>query len=150
MTTEKQKYYIKSKNFQEIIYLATPYLHKNANVMDLRADVSDIIAAELINGGDHVYAPISSWHHVAKKYGLPRDWKYWYKLDENFLNACGKLLVIILQGWKESNGVTAEIELAKQFNLDIAYVDPTIYVDMLRKEDKYTRYMYDTYGKVEY
>jgi len=117
-----------------IEYLAIPYSSPYESVMDFRAEVSDIICADLMNQGRLIYAPISSCHHIAKKYGLPRDWKFWRRLDREFIKTCGKIIVITLNGWKKSTGVRAEIRLAKKYGLEYEEIDPTPYLKELKRE----------------
>ena len=118
----------KKKSKSEIIYLALPYMHENKFIMEFRAMVSDVIAADLMRRGYNVFAPISMCHHLSVKYDLPGDWEYWEKMDEEFISVCGKLLVITLKGWKESVGVNAEIKLAEKYGLPIDYIDPEPYI----------------------
>ena len=92
----------------EIEYLAIPYTDPDESVRDFRASLSDIVCADLMNKGRIIFAPISSCHHIAKVYGLPKDWEFWKKIDEEFIRASKKLLVITLDGWEESTGVTAQ------------------------------------------
>ncbi len=113
-----------------IEYLATPYMHDNPFIMDFRAAVSDIIAADLMRQGRVIFAPITMCHPLATKYKLPQDWGFWGKFDEEFIRSCGKLLVITLKGWKESTGVTAEIKLAKKYKIPIEYIDPEPYIKL--------------------
>ena len=122
----------------EIEYLAIPYTDPDENVMQSRAEVSDIVCADLMNNGRVIFAPISSCHHIAKKYGLPRNWEYWKKIDEEFIGACKKVLVITLPGWEDSTGVTAERGIAKQLGLPVEFIDPTPYLEKLNggKSDK--------------
>jgi hypothetical protein len=108
----------------EVEYLAVPYTHEHQTIMDYRADMSDKVAAKLVNEQDRlIFAPISSWHNIAKKYKLPTDYKYWLRLNEETLKNCKKLLVICLAGWKESVGVAAEIEIANKYNIPIDYLN---------------------------
>jgi len=116
---------------KEIEYLAIPYTHEDESVRDFRAAVSDCIAADLTKKGRIVFAPISSWHHIAKKYDLPRDFEYWRKLDEAFISTCSKLRIIKLDGWKESKGVNLEKAIAKKYNIPISYIDPKPYLKKL-------------------
>lgn len=111
-----------------IEYLALPYSDDSEDMMCWRADVSDFIFSELSKEGRSLYAPISSAHHVAKKYGMPRDWKFWKKLDEEFLSVCGKIIVIMLPGWEASVGLTAELKLAEELGLPIEWLDPEPYL----------------------
>ena len=136
-------------NGKEILYLAIPYIHEDQLVMDFRADVSDIIAADLAKQGNNVFAPISSWHHISKKYNLPGDWSYWKDFDEVFMQKSKKLSIVTLYGWKKSTGVNAEIKLAKKHALKINLIDPTPYVNELKKEKKYKGYIYEIYGETE-
>ncbi len=119
-----------------IEYLATPYLHKDEKVMEFRAAVSDIIFADLSNKGRYLYAPISSCHHIAQKYDLPRDWQFWAGLDEEFVSICKTLLVITLPGWEESTGVTAERGIATREGIPIEFIDPEPYIKTLEKENE--------------
>jgi len=114
----------------EIIYLALPYMHDNKFIKEFRAMVSDVIAADLMAKGHVVFAPISMCHGMAVKYGLPGDWGFWARMDEEFVKISGKLLVITLRGWKESTGVTAEIRLAKKYGIPIEYIDPEPYIKL--------------------
>jgi len=114
-----------------IEYLATPYTHDDELIRDFRAEVSDCIAAALTKKGRIIFAPISAWHHIAKKYNLPRDFEYWADLDEAFLSACSKLLVIKLDGWKESKGLKLEKAIAKKYGIPISYIDPQPYLKEL-------------------
>ena len=113
-------------------YLAIPYLHEKEAVMIMRANIADAVAADLMNKGELIYSPISSWHHVAMKHKLPRNWEFWRELDRQFLKVCSGIYVITLKGWKESTGVTAEIELAEEFGLPVEYIDPIPHLKSFR------------------
>ena len=41
-----------------------------------------------------------------------------------FLNHSYKLMVLMLDGWKQSRGVAAEIEMATKLGLEIDYINP--------------------------
>ena len=131
----------------KIIYLGLPYMNDDPNVMDFRADVSDLVAVDLAKKGHIVFAPISAWHNIAKIYDLPQDWAFWYSFDEEFIKHSGKLAIIMLYGWKISTGVTEEKELAIKYGLTIDYIDPKPYVEQLGLENND---IILTYGKTEY
>lgn len=118
----------------EIEYLAIPYTHNNVFVKHFRAEVSNYIASELTKQGRIIFAPISAWHHIAMKYGLPGTFEYWKRLDEQFIAASKKLILVTLDGWKESNGINLEVSIADRFNVPIEYLDPTPYIEDLKKE----------------
>ena len=121
-------------NKSEIEYLGLPYTDENPLLKDWRALVSDKIAADLTKQGRIIFAPISAWHHIAKKYELPGTFEYWLELDEEFIKISKKLLIIMLPGWKESKGVGGEIKLAHKYNIPIGYIDPKPYIKQMEKE----------------
>jgi hypothetical protein len=109
-------------------YLAIPYTHEDEKVMDYRARVSDYICSVLMKQGRYIYAPISSSHHIAKMYGLPRDWTFWQGMDTVFVKVCKRVIVVMLDGWKESTGVIAEIKIAEDNGIEIEYLNPAKYL----------------------
>lgn len=95
-----------------MIYLATPYSHSDPAVMEARFDLACRIAGALMSAGHVVFSPIAHTHPIAVRCSLPRGFDFWQKYDEEMLAASDKLLVAMMDGWKESKGVSAEIEIA--------------------------------------
>jgi len=120
----------------EIEYLAIPYSDPDPEVMDYRAEISDIVCADLMNQGRVIFAPISSCHHIAKKYTLPRDWEFWKNIDEQFVKASKTLLVVALDGWENSTGVTAERKIAEDAGIPVELIDPKPYLKKLNGGSK--------------
>ncbi len=112
-------------------YLALPYSHVNKSIEDCRAEVSNCIAAHLTKQGRIIFAPISAWHHIARKYALPGSFEYWSMLDEEFIKHCSKLLVISMDGCDKSKGLKLELELADKYGKPVEYIDPTPYIEEL-------------------
>ena len=121
--------------FSEIEYLGLPYSDDDPLMEDWRAEVSNVIAVDLTIQGRIIFAPISAWHHLARKYKLPGTFEYWLKLDEEFIKASKKLLIITLPGWKESKGVNGEIRLAKKYGVLIEYIDPEPYLKRMEEQN---------------
>jgi hypothetical protein len=91
-----------------------------------------MIAVELTKVGRIIFAPISAWHHIAVKYGLPGNFEYWLELDRQFIKASSKLLVITLPGWEKSHGVQEEIKIAKKYKVPVEYIDPEPYLKNIK------------------
>ena len=106
-----------------MIYMASPYSHQSHLVRQHRFDEACRAAAALLRAGVAVFAPIVHSHPIAK-YGLPTGWDYWSRLDREYLVVCDVLAVLTLNGWRESVGVQAEIELARQLGIPVVYVAP--------------------------
>lgn len=120
----------------KIEYLGLPYTDDNPLLENWRADVSDKVAADLFTReGRIVFAPISAWHHIARKHDLPGTFEHWSELDEEFIKISKKLLIIMLPGWEKSNGVNGEIKLAHKYNVPIDYIDPELYIKRMKKEN---------------
>jgi nucleoside 2-deoxyribosyltransferase len=106
-----------------MIYLASPYTHPDPAVREQRFQAACRAAAALIHEGFVVFAPIVHSHPVAA-YGLPTSWAFWRKQDQEHLEQCDELLVLMLDGWQESTGVQAEILLARELGKPVRYLAP--------------------------
>jgi len=103
------------------IYLAHPYSHISDTVREHRYMSVTMIAAELVQSGLLVYSPITHSHPMAKMASLPMDWAFWEKYDRAFLEMCSELWVVAADGWQDSKGMAAEIQIAKELKLKIRY-----------------------------
>lgn len=116
---------------RKLYYLASPYTHKDPAIKKSRADAVTESAVELLHLGVFVFAPIS-YNEPWEKYNLPGDWNFWCEFDKTFVERCdGGVIVLMLDGWDKSVGVTAEIEFAKSCGLPIYYVTQ----DQIKKGD---------------
>lgn len=105
-----------------IYYLASPYTHKDPAIRKQRAEIATEAAVKLLHMGIFVFAPIP-YNEPWEKYNLPGDWAFWAEFDKSFVERCdGGLIVLMLDGWDKSTGVTAEIEFAKSLDRPVYYV----------------------------
>jgi hypothetical protein len=107
-----------------LIYLATPYSHPDAEVREHRFREVNRVAADLMRDGLHVFSPISHTHPIAVAGDLPKDWEFWQAYDRTVLSACSKVMVLMQDGWRESTGVQAEIEIAREMGLPVEFIEP--------------------------
>jgi len=119
-----------------IEYLAIPYTDKSEKVKEFRANVADYIWYTLMKQNRIIYSPISVGHYIASKYDIPTSWKFWSAMDREFIKHCKKIIVVTLPGWKESIGVTAEIQFATDNSISIEYYDPTEDIEKMIKDRK--------------
>jgi len=113
------------KHEGELIYLASPYSGNPAERLN-RAIAIIKIAGKLIKKGLTIYSPIVNYHSINPQINLPSDWRFWQKHDRIILSRCDELWVCMLDGWKESKGVAAEIKIAKEFKIPVQFVDDKI------------------------
>jgi nucleoside 2-deoxyribosyltransferase len=106
-----------------MIYLASPYSHSEAEVRDERFRDACRAAARLIAAGHVVFSPIVHGHPLVR-HGLPTDWPFWERFDRNHLARCDEVVVLMLDGWRESVGVAAEIRIAAELGKPVRYLAP--------------------------
>lgn len=106
-----------------LVYLASPYTHKDALVRDMRAAAVTIMAHKMMQEGIIVFSPVSYGHTIAKLGDMPTDWQYWEKTCRAYLSHSHKIVVLMLQGWEESTGVTEELKIAKELGIDVEFVN---------------------------
>ena len=65
-------------------------------------------AVDLMLEGHYVFSPIS-YNAPMEIHNLPTDWGFWQDYDKAFIRRCDALLILTIDGYKESVGVNAEI-----------------------------------------
>lgn len=106
------------------IYLASPYSHDDKDVMTSRFVNACLAAGNLMNQGLIVFSPIAHSHSIAQICELPTDWSFWEEQDMSYLvEWANKLYVLDIDGWEESRGVQAEIDVALQLDKPVRLVD---------------------------
>ena len=109
---------------KQLVYLACPYSHTDRSVRVARFEAVNKVAAALMREGLKVFSPISHTHPIAEAGELPLGWDYWHEYDKAFLSASYKMVVLMLDGWRESAGVNGEIEIARLMGIDVEYLAP--------------------------
>jgi len=105
----------------KLYYLACPYYHKDPKIMSKRVSTVTRACGYLMKSGFYCFSPITQNHQIRKQCKIESGWKIWEKYDSTLLEHCDELIVLMLEGWKESKGVKAEIELAKKLKMPIRY-----------------------------
>ena len=95
-----------------MIYLASPHSHPDPAVRQRRFEDACAATAAILRAGRLVFSPIAHPHHLPV--GEGRGWEFWRELDSWFIARCSFLWVLQLDGWRESVGVQAEIDLAAE------------------------------------
>ena len=103
-------------------YIASPYSHEDPAIMEDRYKAVMKITAEYLQGKIHVYSPIVHCHEIAKVYSLPKDYNFWKAYNKTMLDKADKLIVVMLDGWENSIGVSDEIKFATSRNKHILFL----------------------------
>ena len=108
-----------------MIYVANPYMHEEFEVMEDRFRAAEAYTVRLMKQGEIVYSPIVHSHQMAINHDLPKGYKFWKKQCQAMVYKADKLHVLMLDGWKESTGVSDEIKLARSLKIEINYIPVT-------------------------
>ena len=130
-----------------MIYLASPYSSPDECVRAQRFCATCRVAGHLMRHGYDIFSPSAHSHPIATlSGGLPKGWAFWGRVDRQFLRMCDELWVLTLPGWRESEGVRAEIEAWNTMDRDplgprargrIRYVDADgVVSDEAPREDR--------------
>ena len=106
-----------------MIYLASPYSHPDPEVREQRFRDACEATALLIHEGNIVFAPIVHSHSLVG-YGLPAGWDFWEQFASEHIRRCDEVVILTLDGWRDSEGVQAEIRIAGELGLPVRYLAP--------------------------
>ncbi|HEX4861582.1 MAG TPA: DUF1937 family protein [Rhizomicrobium sp.] len=114
------------KSDRDIVYLACPYTHPDHRVREARFHAANRAAVQLIKQGRIVYSPITMTHpldaELAGESTMGSD--YWVDFDIAFMEACSEMVVLMIDGWRESSGIKREIEYFERERKPIKYIEP--------------------------
>lgn len=114
---------------EKYYYLASPYSHSDFKIQEQREVEVSKLGARLTKLGLNLYCPITQSHRLndflfaTNTDVLSHD--ECMRVDYAFLSRAKGLIVVMLDGWKESQGVGLEIDYAKEQNMPIYYLSPT-------------------------
>lgn len=72
--------------------------------------------------GWNVFSPITHSHPLHELAGLRGDWAYWEKVDRDYLRCSCRIVNLTIPGWRDSTGVCAERQMAREQGLPAFYV----------------------------
>lgn len=104
-----------------MIYVASPYSHELSSVQQIRYIHVLDFCAYLLKNRFWCYSPIIHCHKLANTHSLPTDFEFWKDYAFHMLKCSSGLFVLAIDGWKESKGVTYEIDFAKQIGISVVY-----------------------------
>ena len=103
-------------------YLAAPYTHPDKSVVEKRMETLCKVDARLMQRGIYTVSPLLK-HYIVHHADLPTDWDYWKGYSDTLMCAVDRVIVVMMDGWKESVGVQAEIEMAERLGIEVEYVN---------------------------
>lgn len=107
-----------------LIYVASAYSDPDKQVIQLRMNKFAGMMAKLIENRFHPVSPLLN-HYLdgIVEINFPLTWDWWEDYSKLLLSKCNHMIVITGPGWENSTGVKGEMELAKELNIPITFVD---------------------------
>ena len=107
----------------KLIYVASPYYHDNPLVMSTRYDAVAYFCYLMLRHELTPFSPICHWHPMKANGNTFKDIDNdLIRVNMEMLKKCDILLVLQLNGWKESHGVNAEVAQARELGLEVRYI----------------------------
>lgn len=106
-----------------MIYLASPYTHEDPKVREIRYNIVSRKTAELACAGLHVFSPIVNSHPLAEKYDLPKNFDFWEDFDKEMILLAEFVLVLKIDGWEDSEGITSELAFCKEQGVPVFFTE---------------------------
>lgn len=133
--------YIKVPNLgrRTRVYLGAPYSHANPLWMQLRFELINLAAMQLILDGFVVFSPISHSHPIASTHSdknAVQNYDLWLGQDTHFMEWADVLVVLELPGWRDSKGLKYERDWFETHGKQIAYLhlNDVYYSELDRRE----------------
>jgi dephospho-CoA kinase len=111
-----------SNKFNSLIYLASPYSSGDEAIKARRAAQVQEVTAMLISAGYLIFSPIVH-SHLLVKFGLDGDWDSWKEIDCAYIDKADEVWILMLDGWRDSKGVMAEIQYAAKTGKRILFLE---------------------------
>ena len=111
----------------EITYLAVPYTHSSPLVMEARYIAASVAANYLFAQGKPCFSPITHTHPIKTlgKHPLGHRFEEWQSYDFQMIRGvCSSVTVLLIDGWRTSVGVQAEIDYAIELGLPVHQLQP--------------------------
>jgi hypothetical protein len=107
----------------KVYYLASPYTSKDPAIMESRYLAVEEVGSKLMLQGYCLIEPIAANHNKAKRFKLPTDFAFWKDYSERMVAKADGVIVLTLDGWRESVGVQGEIAHARGLGKPVYYID---------------------------
>jgi nucleoside 2-deoxyribosyltransferase len=107
-----------------VIYLASPYSHPDPAVRRRRFKAACRAAAALLKQGLDVYSPIVHSTPIAACGIDDMDHAFWMRVDKPYLDWCRMVMVLKLDGWRQSRGINMELAAARRLKKPVCFINP--------------------------
>lgn len=105
-------------------YIAGPYTSTDPEVQAFRGREHCRLTVNLLKDGLIVYSPIAETMNLVLYGGMKgTDWNTWREKDLVEVDRSDTMIILMLDGWKESKGVRGEVKFAIKKGIPISLYD---------------------------
>lgn len=119
----------------ELIYLASPYTHADAEVRRRRYEAA-MYASAIIAEYFNVFSPIVHSAPLELVCGLQLPHDEWLRRDLPFMEIATRCVVLKLPGWEKSTGVMWEIQWFGLRDIPITLVSPEGLAELIAEAEQ--------------
>lgn len=106
-----------------ITYLSSPYSHDDPTIVEKRVDLTIKACAYLLTKGYNTFSPIIQGHYILKVCPeVAGDWGFWQNFCRSYIDKSETMVVLKIDGWDKSIGVSQEMLYARLNNITIIYL----------------------------
>jgi len=105
------------------IFVSVPYNHPRPVMIEFRLEMLNQYMVELIRKDFTPYSTVQAMMPLVYDFELETSYEYWKAHCERMIEASNALHVLMLPGWRSSEGVTDEIRIAASYDVPVSYID---------------------------
>ncbi len=115
-------------------YISNPYNGTEEQKAE-RARIAAQVCGKLLKMGIHAWSPIVHNHAMMKssEFALEERRSLILDFDFSLLRSAQGMLALTIDGWEQSYGVKAEIELCEKLSIPVKYLDPALLGDSVEE-----------------
>lgn len=111
----------------KIIYVLSPYRHKDPKVVAERVRVCEEYCAHLFNAGMFPICTTSSGHRWVEQFDVTDDFEVWRDNCHTFISIAAEVHILTQDGWNLSVGLREEIQTCEALGANFLFVKPPFY-----------------------
>src|SRR5260370_25301843 len=103
------------------------YTDARTEIREARFRAATSAAAKLIERGRIVFSPVTMTHPIDRVLAGEHHTlgsKFWVRFDEPFMERCDEIVILRVDGWEKSSGVSRERRFFQDRGLPVSFMDP--------------------------
>ncbi len=106
-----------------MIYMSCPYTHTDLAVREYRYRMSCMAASKLFEAGIACFNPLANSVPAVEFSGCDLTHSQWLDIDFEILRRCDEILLLGLEGWRQSVGVKSELFEAMALGIPVTLIE---------------------------